>query len=74
MQGQFGPQPEIQDHISNMFFYLEGLMAVDDLEINPELAKQIIDLYCDIKMLSGNVDAITDPKEKQEAYEFAMLM
>ena len=58
MQGQFGPQPEIQDHISNMFFYLEGLMAVDDLEINPELAKQIIDLYCDITQLSGRDELI----------------
>jgi hypothetical protein len=38
-------------HIQNMFFYVEGLIGRDDLQITSELAKQILDLYCDIVML-----------------------
>lgn len=39
------------EHIRNMFFYLEKLVSMDDLEIDSDLARQILDLYCDIVML-----------------------
>jgi len=39
------------EHIRNMFFYLEKLVSMDDLEIDCDLARQILDLYCDIVML-----------------------
>ena len=68
------PENEVRNHMRNMFYYIEGLMADTEMEVDPNFAEKVIDLYCDIKMLSGNVDAITDPKEKQEAFEFAMLM
>jgi hypothetical protein len=44
-----------------MFYYVESLLAREDLEINADLAKQVIDLYCDIYMLSGNHELINDP-------------
>jgi len=34
-----------------MFFYVERLLTLDDLTINQEFAKHILDLYCDIVML-----------------------
>ena len=34
-----------------MFYYLESLMGLADLECNIDMARQIIDLYCDIVML-----------------------
>jgi hypothetical protein len=34
-----------------MFFYLEGLMQLSDLNVNQEFARQILDLYSDIVML-----------------------
>ena len=42
----------------NMFYYIEGLMAHDDLVVCPELAEKVIDLYCDIHLLSGDPDTI----------------
>jgi len=35
-----------------MFFYLERLLALDDVELDPEFCKHILDLYCDIVMLN----------------------
>jgi hypothetical protein len=37
--------------IRNMFFYIEKLVTLEDLRIDPELAKQILELYCDIVVL-----------------------
>jgi len=37
--------------IGNMFFYLESLMQLGDLNLNMEFARQILDLYSDIVML-----------------------
>lgn len=34
-----------------MFFYVETLVGKDDLLIDSDLARQILDLYCDIVML-----------------------
>ena len=38
--------------VQNMFYYLEGIMNLDDLQLNSDLAIQILDLYCDIVMLN----------------------
>jgi hypothetical protein len=35
-----------------MFFYLETLIALDDLELDTEFCKHILDLYSDIVMLN----------------------
>ena len=37
--------------IRNMFFYIERLVTLPDLRVDPELAKQILELYCDIVVL-----------------------
>jgi len=37
--------------IRNMFFYIERLVTLKDLRVDPELAKQILELYCDIVVL-----------------------
>jgi len=34
-----------------MFFYIERLVTLKDLRVDPELAKQILELYCDIVVL-----------------------
>jgi len=39
------------EHIRTMFFYLERLVGLPDLELDLDLARQILDLYCDIVML-----------------------
>lgn len=44
----------IQSSIVNMFYFIEGLMKKDDLSVNPELARQVLDLYSDIVMLQYN--------------------
>ena len=35
-------------NMENMFYYIEKLIVLEDLEITPALVKEIIDLYCDI--------------------------
>jgi len=37
--------------IRNMFFYIERLVTLPDLRVDAELAKQILELYCDIVVL-----------------------
>lgn len=49
--------------IRNMFFYLEKVMTLEDLQVNAELAKQILDLYCDIVILQMQ-DAASDPSNQ----------
>jgi len=39
------------DSISNMYYYLDGLISLEDLQISVEFARQILDLYCDIVLL-----------------------
>ena len=34
--------------MQEIFYYLESLMNLKDLEIDAETGKQVIDLYCDI--------------------------
>ena len=43
-----------------MFYYLESLMNLDDLETSVEMAKQIIDLYCDIVMLQTQETSLNE--------------
>jgi hypothetical protein len=43
--------------IRNMFFYIERLVTLEDLRIDPELAKQILELYCDIVVLQTQGDS-----------------
>ena len=54
-----------------MFFYLETLVAQEDLELDTEFAKQILDLYSDIVMLntSDGIDNVRgDLKEKLDKF------
>jgi hypothetical protein len=42
---------QVVGSIRNMFFYVERLVTLPDLRVDPELAKQILELYCDIVIL-----------------------
>ena len=62
-QGRGFNEQEQQLHfnnIRNMFYYLESLMNLDDLETSVEMAKQIIDLYCDIVMLQTQETSLNE--------------
>jgi hypothetical protein len=41
----------ILENITNMFFFVQELMKLEDLRISPEMAVQVLDLYGDIKQL-----------------------
>lgn len=50
--GQSGAaDDQLVGSIRNMFFYIERLVTLRDLRVDPELAKQILELYCDIVVL-----------------------
>ena len=60
------------DQIKNMFYYVEKLMSLDDLNVNSEIAKQILDLYCDIIMLQVSDPTMTQNHNLQaKAMEFS---
>lgn len=60
----------IREHILNMFYYIESMLQDDDLDVTPELAVKVMDLYCDINHLSDNADSLNDPNEKLQAQKF----
>ena len=44
-------QKQVHEHISTMFFYLDSIMQLEDLEIDADFGTLILDLYCDIVFL-----------------------
>lgn len=66
--GRTFTEEEKMEHFSQirtMFFYLESLMNLEDLETNVEMAKQIIDLYCDIVMLQTQETSLNQREVSQ---------
>lgn len=54
----------VREHIMNMFYYIEGMLSKDELDVTPELVVKVLDLYCDISLLSENADSVSDLNEK----------
>jgi hypothetical protein len=50
-------------HMENMFYYIEKLVMLDDLQITSLLAKEILDLYSDI-VLNCFHHIVRDRREK----------
>ena len=42
---------DTSESILNMYYYLDSMVNLDDLQISVEFAMQILDLYCDILLL-----------------------
>jgi len=64
----------LNDHIKNMFFYLEKLITLPDLQINGEVAKQIIDMYSDIVILQMNEIEGSSIGDTRQAQDFCTIV
>jgi hypothetical protein len=42
------PSPLLNDTIKNIFFFLDTLLQIEDLKLDVEMAKYVVDLICDI--------------------------
>jgi len=60
---QYGGQ--VSEAIQNMFYYLEGILSLQDLQVNEEFGKQLMDLYCDLVDMQASDDLLLKIKQSQ---------